>query len=279
MPFVTMGSGLLLALCQACSTGTSPAQSIQTPKPDCALRAFVGDREIVETGTMNESTDHCWWLSSGGTLSIRQNVAQTIQGPLGPGSPWRERYSQSNPRDTDDGEHPQNLLRLVTKARWQNYRQEMRFRINRINPSESTERGEWSGVLLFMRYQDSGTLYYAGLRMDGRAVIKKKFAGKYTTLGQRQVFGGPHTYARQARPSLLPLEQWMDMAGVVRNQADGTVRIELYTRPQGDTGDWQIAVEAVDDGRLTPAITEAGHGGIRADFMDAEFAAYTVISQ
>lgn len=278
MPLVSVASGLLFVLCQACTTAPALVQEAPTPAADCDSLAFKPDREVVETARMDESQDPCWWLSSGGTLSIRQDVAQTIQGSLLQGSAWRERYAQSNPRDTDDGEHPQNLLRLVTKARWQNYRQELSFRINRINTSASQERGEWSGVLLFLRYQDAATLYYAGLRMDGTAVIKKKMDGKYTTLGQRPVFGDPRAYARHERPSLLPIGQWIDMAGEVRTLADGRVMIELYTRPGGLEGAWQLAVSAIDDGSRGSIIASAGHGGIRADFMDAEFSGYRVVS-
>ena len=264
---------LLLVIGAACVMPASQNVPWQAARrPDCPYPGFDGTRDIEETGSIEESGDSCWWLSSGGTFQIDHGVGRTLQGALPAGAMWRERYAKSSAEDTDEGQHPQNLLRLVTRARWRDHRQEVRFRIARINQSASRERGEWSGVLMFNRYQDSQNLYYAGLRMDGMAVIKKKLNGHYTTLAQAAVFGPPQSFDRDRNPSLLPAGRWVSMASTVRTEPDGSVRLRLLVRDEA--GNWQQVVEAVDAGAGGEPIREPGHAGLRADFMDVEFTGY-----
>lgn len=244
--------------------------------PACTEPGFHGEGVLEEAGSIEESTDACWWLSSGGRLYFEPGRARTIQGDLPADAEWAQRYAQSNPADTDGGSHPQNLLRLVARGRWRDFRQEVRVRIHHVNLSQSSERGEWSGVLLFLRYQDSDNLYYAGLRMDGTAVIKKKAAGVYTTLAQEPVFGEPQAWDRERNPVLLPLERWIALAALIRTQKDGSTRIALYTRDESREPDWKLAAEVTDDGQQGPPLRAAGHGGIRTDFMDVELADYRV---
>ena len=45
----------------------------------------------------------------------------------------------------------------------------------------------WAGMHLFSRYQTSNDLYVASYRFDGKVTIKKKIAGKYTTLAVESV--------------------------------------------------------------------------------------------
>ena len=262
-------AGAILALGVACGA--------MRPQASCPVPGFGGDRQIEEAGSMAESGDPCWWLSSGALLSLADGVARTVHGPLADDAVWRLRYAASNPVDTDEGRHPQNLLRLVTRARLADARQEVRFRISRVNLSQSRERGEWSGVFLFLRYLDHDNLYYGGLRMDGTAVIKKKTQGAYATLAQTPVYGRPELYDRRDNPSLLPIGRWIDLAAEVGNEADGSVRIRLFVRT--DAGDWQRVAEARDARENGAPIREAGHGGLRSDFVDVEFTDYAALTQ
>ena len=125
-----------------------------------------------------------------GQMIFENGIGKTIQGDFPEGSKWQKKYEKSNPKDTDNGTHPQNIFRLVTKAKWQNFDQEAYFRINRLNLSSSDNRNESNGILLFNRYEDGDNLYYTGLRVDGTAVIKKKYAGKYYTLSEKVFFPG-----------------------------------------------------------------------------------------
>lgn len=45
----------------------------------------------------------------------------------------------------------------------------------------------WSGLHAFARYRDSDNLYVASIRYDGKATIKRKWKGKYTTLVQTKI--------------------------------------------------------------------------------------------
>ena len=55
------------------------------------------------------------------------------------------------------------------------------------------DRPSWSGMHLFARYQTSDDLYVASYRTDGQLVIKKKVAGKYTTLSVANMGKAPES--------------------------------------------------------------------------------------
>jgi hypothetical protein len=202
-------------------------------------------------------------------------VAQTVQSELPKGSYWQIEYANSNPEDTDNGYHPQNIFRLETLSRWQNLDQQVSFKIVKDNLSSSENRNCSNGVLLFNRYVDQNNLYYTGIRVDGAAVIKKKIAGTYYTLGYKQIF--PGDYDAVMSPDLLPKNTWMKIRSVVKNDSTGRVIIQLYlSRDAGDN--WQLVLESIDDGRSFggAAITGKGSAGIRTDFMDVQFDNYQV---
>jgi hypothetical protein len=124
------------------------------------------------------------------------------------------------------------------------------------------------------RYQDHNTLYYAGVRVDGAAVIKKKYKGTYYTMAQTPVFPGTYNGSQDDK-NLLPHNEWLGMRTEVRNLADGSVKIDLYLQKPGGTT-WQKALTATDKGQYggTSPITSSGYAGIRTDFMDVRFENY-----
>lgn len=233
---------------------------------------------LDEAGSMEASWSPYWWLQSGGQFFLENGVGKTIQGELSQLSKWRLLYALSNPRDTDGGYHPQNIFRLVTRSKWQDFDQRLRFRITKLNMSESPERDAWSGVLLFNRYIDGDNLYYAGIRADGSAVIKKKIRGTYYTLASFPVYGADAPYERDTNPNLIPGKKWIGLRSVIQNQPNGEVTIKLYIDRQ-DNGTWELVGEAGDDGRSYggAAILQEGYAGIRSDFMDMEFDDYKAI--
>jgi hypothetical protein len=233
---------------------------------------FDGDWVLQEAGSMSESSSPDWWLNSGGRLSAQSGVGETIQGDLPPGDPWGEAYSRSNPRDTDDGRHPQNLFRLVSRSQWLDFRQGFYFRIRRTIVSDSPNRNASNGILLFDRYLDGYNLYYAGVRVDGNAVIKKKIAGVYYTMASVKLFAGQ--YDRNLAPTLLPQNQWMGIKTRVFNQGTDSVCVQLYVNDLGGAG-WRFVLEAIDSGQYGgKPILSSGFGGIRTDFMDVDFDRY-----
>lgn len=235
---------------------------------------FSASGTVEETGSMFESGSVDWWVNSGGRMTLGGS-GKTVQGSLPSNDPWRLAYAVANPLDTDNGYHPQNIFRLLTRDRWKNFTQEASFRINALNLSASPNRAEHNGILFFNRYQNGDTLYYAGIRVDGAAVIKKKKAGVYTTLAFARVY--PGTYDRTSRPNLLPVNRWIGLRSEVEDVAGGGVSIQLSLSDSTRGSGWMPILEAIDTGAGGGAITTDGYGGIRTDFMDVEiddYAAY-----
>ncbi len=228
-----------------------------------------------ETGSMEESTMADWWLNSGAYFTIEDGIGRTIQGKLAKDDKRRKSYAAYNASETDDGYHPQNIFRLVTKSTWQNFRQEAAFRVTRTILSADEHRDASNGLLFFNRYVDQNNLYYVGIRVDGYAVIKKKIHGDYYTLAYNQIL--PGTYSRKTVPNLLPEQAWIGMRSEVMTEADGSVHLKLFVDLKRN-GEWELAAEAIDDGSAFggAAITDSGFAGIRTDFMDVEFDDYSL---
>lgn len=252
---------------------------------DVFVYSFNENGILYETGDMSRSTSPYWWLDSGAILNISGNIGMTNHGDLPASNYWRIRYAESNPIDTDNGYHPQNIFRLVSRTTWHNVRQEMYFMVNADRLSQSPRRDESNGLLLFSRYRDSNNLYYAGLRVDGKAVIKKKIGGVYYTLALSEVVNvlmpsnqfanGFGAYDRASNQNLLPKHIWMGIRMDTLTRADGQVEMLLYT-DIGRTGVWTLALSAIDNGRTLggPVIDETSHVGVRTDFMDVAFSSY-----
>ena len=241
-------------------------------KQSSLLYTFSTMERLEEAGSEEESNSPYFWLDSGGYMDIENGVGKTIQGETSMDNTWRGEYAISNATDTDTGAHPQNIFRLISKSLWKNVREEVYFKILKDNLSQSPNRDESNGLLLFMRYIDSNNLYYVGVRVDGHSIIKKKLNGVYYLLDERPLFPGK-TYNRDTVPNLLPKNTWIGIRGEIRNVGKN-VFIQVYT-DVGNTGIWTLAAEAQDDGLQNKnVIKDAGHGGIRTDFMDVYFDGY-----
>jgi hypothetical protein len=242
------------------------------------IESFIGNSILEEVGSIGESTSSSWWVNSGAYLYYKDGYARTIQGSLISNDKWRIKFNLNNPAETDNGYHPQNIFRLVQSGYWGNYTQQSYYRINKYILSPAKERSASNGQLLFNRYQDGNNLYYTGIRVDGTAVIKKKQAGTYYTMAQTKIF--PGIYNRDTNPNLLPLNKWLGVRSIVKNNDAGGVSIVLYVDKNGD-GNWVKVLETTDTGMNFggPAITQAGHTGIRTDFMDVEFKDYNITEE
>ena len=237
---------------------------------------FSSTGTLHESGSMIESSSPYFWLNSGGKLVIEGGVGKTVQGLLPDLDPWRLLYAVNNPLDTASGYFPQNLFRLVTKSTWDNVEQTVRFKITKLNMTETPNRDGWSGILLFSRYQDGDNLYYSGIRMDGTAVIKKKYQGTYYTLTSIPVFDADGSYHRDTNPNLIPGNVWMGLRSVTQtDQETGAVTIELWLDRE-DSGDWEKVLSATDRVGTQGAgvITGPAHAGIRTDYLDVWFDDY-----
>jgi len=243
-----------------------------------SLAAFFYKNEkdmiLNEAGKINESDNDSFWLNSGALFFIENNSGHTIQGDLAKYSPWRLVYRISNPLDTDDGYHPQNIFRLITKEIKGDISQSFYVLIVKDNLSESPNRNESNGIFSISRYQNSNTLYYAGIRVDGTAIIKKKKNGVYYTLSQIKVFDG-NKYDKNTNPNLLPKNKWIGIKMNTKNKDSRTVEIELLL-DENNTNNWTRVLSVLDQGQnKSLPILEDGYGGIRSDFMDIEIMNYS----
>lgn len=267
---VAGGGLLLLALFALTAQRTSPATQAIHPGTSFTYEFKVND-VLQEAGSEQETTSPYWWVNSGGALVIKDGLGMTLQGEAAGNDPARLAYAKNNPIDTDNGAHPQNLFRLITRSMWENPSFEASFYITRNNLSASPNRNLSNGLLIFSRYAPDGqTLYYAGIRVDGTAVIKKKYHGTYYTMAQEQIY--PGTYDPAAQPNLLPHNEWIMLRSDTETK-NGVVTIRLYQKRAQDA-DWKLLLTATDDGKTyggTPIIDGPAYSGIRTDFMDVEF--------
>lgn len=225
---------------------------------------------LHEVGNMDLSSSPYFWLNSGGQFILKSGIGMTMQGEASALNRWRVLYGKSNPVDTDGGLHPQNILRLITRSKWADFSQQAYFRIRQNQLSQSPNRNESNGLLLMSRYKDGANLYYAGLRVDGNAIIKKKINGKYYTLASRSFLTGAK-YNRDTNPNLLPLNSWIGIRSEVKTLVDGKVSIKLYV-DNGKTGNWTLVTQVIDDDKSYggEVILDEQYAGIRTDFMDVE---------
>ena len=254
---------LLSAILVASSVYASTAAVVSSP----FHYFFSSDGILQEAGSQQESTSPYWWLNSGAKLIISNGTGKTVQKELSSRDKWRLIYLSSNPIDTDNGYHPQNIFRLITRSKWQNSQEMAYFRVVRDQLSSSSNRDAYNGLLLMSRYQDGDNLYYTGIRVDGNAVIKKKINGEYYTLAYNKIFNG--TYNKLSNPNLLPKDAWLGLKTKIVN-TNGKVNLKVYM-DKNRTGTWTLIAEANDDGRYGSPIINEGYAGIRTDFMDVEF--------
>jgi hypothetical protein len=270
----------LVLLCATVCACVGLAVIVLPSQTNAGLAAVVGSLfsyNFAITGIVNEvspmdsSSSPYWWVNSGGELRLSENRGWTVQGELPQGSKWRLLYAANNPTDTDNGYHPQNIFRLVSRSQWENFRQEAYFMITNNNLSSSSNRNASNGLLLFNRYKDGNNLYYTGVRVDGAAVIKKKKNGAYTTLAYvRGIY--PGTYNESSSPNLMPKNEWLGIRSEVKTLSDGAVNIKVFI-DKGWRGQWELVAEATD--RNSPVLGK-GYGGIRTDFMDVKFDNYKI---
>lgn len=203
-------------------------------------------------------------------MAIKNGVGMTVQGSLPVVDATRQLYAKMNSLDTANGTTPQNTFRLVTRSQWGHAQESVKFRITKTNLTDTPNRDGYSGIFLFGRYKDQYNLYYAGIRQDGQAVIKKKIGGTYHTLGEKQVFGDQDDYDRWQKPNLIPQNVWMGLRAKYENLADGSVRIQLYL-DKSNSGNFTQILSVIDSGAGGAPFTNKGYAGIRTDYMDVQF--------
>lgn len=232
---------------------------------------FNSSGTLYEADNGTDSSSGYWWLNSGAKLILNGSIGQTVHGALSSTDPWAIMYAASSPTDTDGGVHPQNLFRLVSRSTWENVHVQANYKIDADEFSSSSNRNQSNGLLLMLRYHPDGqTLYYAGIRVDGTAVLKKKINGVYYTMAQKVIF--PGTYSIASKVNLLPHNAWLNLGADTVTNSNGSVTVNLYLTKPGETTPTKI-LTAIDSGQYggTTPITGADFVGIRTDFMDISF--------
>jgi hypothetical protein len=220
-------------------------------------------------GTVNEASSASaswspyWWLQSGGQLIIQNGVGSTLAGAIPSSNPWKAVYASRAALTTDNGAHPQNVFKLFMRDSVQSPSVQVYIKRLSNNLQNSVNRHPYNGESLFARYQDADNYYYAGIRADGYAVIKKKTGGVYQTLATKQILSG--TYDAATSPDLIPLNKWIGLKFVVSDIASDS-SLALYT-DVGRTGTWQQVLTTTD----RAPILGSGLVGIQSDFADAQF--------
>lgn len=255
--------------------GQIKAASVSASPLICGKDVFCVPKVIEEASSMAASSSPDWWLSSGGRVMGAGTVFSTLRGELDGSDYWRKLYVRSNPKDTDQGYRPQNVFRLVHRHKYQNYTQQVYFKVLANNFSDSVYRNETNGVHFFNRYKDANNLYYTGVRVDGTVAVKKKVNGRYYTMIEKQIF--PGVYSRAAKNNLLPVNKWIGVKTKVEDTGKGEVSIKVYLDKE-QTGEWVLVAAVKDsDGSYGGKIfADPGYTGVRSDFMDIEFKDYAV---
>ncbi|MES2216426.1 MAG: fibronectin type III domain-containing protein [Patescibacteria group bacterium] len=229
---------------------------------------FRVDGVMGDANDISGSPSPYWWLETGGRMYLSNCLGSTILGKVPEGSPLQVHYSSIYKILSDNGSHPQNLFQLFMRTSLSNASEEIYVNVQAHNLTNAMNRAPWNGISLFLRYVDENAHYYAGIRDDGYAVIKKKRDGIYQTLVSKKIF--PGTYNATTNFSLIPSQQWIGLKIIVADDSLGRPHLSLFM-DKGRTGEWLLVSEVIDDPlRFGPKIA-AGICGMRSDFMDLLF--------
>lgn len=222
---------------------------------------------LDETKNQGDSSSPYFWLNSGGQLPIQGGTGHSLSGTLPSTHKWFAPYAATYPVTSDSGTHPQNLFSLFVRKSVKDVSLQVYVKLNKDNLTNSSNRQVYNGESLILRYVDENNYYYAGLRADGYAVIKKKSGGVFTTLAYEKVL--PGTYNFSSAPNLIPKLEWIGLRASILDTQSGP-KISIFT-DRGKTGKWTLAAEAVDNPLVYGvSILSAGLVGIRSDFADVE---------
>lgn len=231
-------------------------------------------------GVLNQTTSGgtsgsaYWWVEGGGQLVLSNGVGGTLQGDTTSANPWYAVYAKSLAVTSDNGKHPQNTFETLLRTPILNTDQSVSVQVSKDNLANTVNRVPWNGIHLISRWQDNSNYYFAGIRDDGHAIIKKEVNGVYYTLAEKQIFPGTWSISN---PDLLPKNTWMNMRMTTNTDSSGAVHIDLYL-DQTQSGTWTLLLDAVDTGTRGAIINTPGLEGIRSDYMDLSMDNYKLFA-
>ncbi len=177
------------------------------------------------------------------------------------GTGWTGVPDDTEPNATSSNGNNSVIFRMVTKkSDFENVTVSFSALHQGFTSSVSTPEVDWDGFHIFLRYQDSATLYYATAnRRDDKVVIKKKKTGTYYDLSDYNDY-------------TVTFMEWHRIKATIKTTVGGDVEIKLYI-------DEVLVASGTDDGTLGGApITNPGRVGIRGDNSNLNFDDFIVTS-
>lgn len=181
------------------------------------------------------------------------------------GAGWTGSPDDRAPNATSSSGNNSAVFRLTTKRKDFGDVDVSFTLINKgLHATPSTPEQPYDGVHVFLRYQSEYNLYYASVnRRENDIVIKKKVPGGTEN-------GGTYYELTPYVPCRVPYGKKQRIRVTVRNEAPGTVRIEIYI-------EGKRVLSALDDGTLGgPSIVAPGKVGLRVDNAEIFFSDFVV---
>jgi hypothetical protein len=173
------------------------------------------------------------------------------------GAGWSGAPDDKDPGPESRSGNGSSVFRLTTqRADFGNVAVSFELLNQGLTETRRTPKVDWDGVHVFLRYRSQYELYYASVnRRDNAVIIKKKTPGGPSN-------GGTYHNMTQEGRYEVPYGRWQAVRATVRDNADGSVSIDLYA-------DGKLLVSATDDGKIGgPPLRGAGKTGIRGDNAD-----------
>jgi hypothetical protein len=193
------------------------------------------------------------WIATSGSLFVRDHAG------------WTGIPDQRSPGPLSAGATDSSVFRIVTRrAGFQNAAVSFSLFVQRFAVPPAGTDPRWQGVHVFLRYQSPDLLYVVSVdRRDGVIVIKKKVPGGPSAGGTYYTLAMVHGTAVAGR--------WVQIkASAVNSGANVDLKVWV---------DGHLRLQAVDSGVGDVApITQAGRVGLRGDYTEFLFRAFTVTS-
>jgi hypothetical protein len=262
------GSNITLASATAAPTPSSGSveTSGTTPTTQTSTSLFSDDFSQYPDGLI--TSEYAFWnptLSSAKVSPIWEMTSGSLFASGGAG--WTGVPNSGAPDADSNPTNNSSVFRLTSKqADFKDVAVTFDLLNQGLTSTASTPAVAWDGVHVFLRYQSEYNLYYASVnRRDNTVVIKKKVAGGSSN-------GGTYYDLSSYVPHSVTYNAWQKIKATVKDNADGSVSIELYA-------DGTLIAKATDNGSVGGApIRTAGKVGIRGDNANIKFKNFTVTS-
>lgn len=227
---------------------------------------FTSQAVVNETATMATSSSPYFWVASGGQFIIT-NVANIPNPDLLSAGIYLGATIQG-PSAATVTAYQQNDFRLIERFMRTNIMQEVHFNLRHINMAETPSRDADKGIFVYARYYDVSNHYYAGITLDGRAVIRIVTNGVMKTLASTPLYMADGGYDRDTNPNVIPGKKWIGLS-THADLVGGKMHLSLDVGSI-DSGRWIWGAMFTSIVDSNPPVVLRGpcYGGIRSDYFD-----------